>query len=61
VRRCRLGAVSRQLFDALAVHFAYGYLSARGDERVNLVNARHLFDGKVFGRTRVGRRTRRIV
>jgi len=40
--------VSNHLFEALAIYFSYGYLHEKGNQRVNFVNARHLFDVKVF-------------
>lgn len=36
--------VSNHLFEALSIYFSYGYLFEKGNERVNFVNAKHLFD-----------------
>jgi hypothetical protein len=41
--------VSSHLFEALAIYFSYGYLHEQGNQRVNFVNARHLFKAKVIG------------
>jgi hypothetical protein len=43
-----IDTVSSHLFDALAIYFSYGYLHEKGNKRVNFVNARHLFEAKVF-------------
>ncbi|CAF1316210.1 unnamed protein product [Adineta steineri] len=39
--------VSSHLFEALAIYFSYGYLHEKGNDRVNFVNARHLFEVKM--------------